>query len=64
MGCVSRFLACRYRLTQIFKETGRPSRPMASFTTVAAGLAAAEGLNSCLFFARVYSSQGMLMFER
>eukprot|EP00752_Nemacystus_decipiens_P008046 g7191.t1 len=50
-------------LKGIFKESGRPSRPMASFTTVAAALAAAEGLNSCLFFARVYSSQGMLMFE-
>ncbi|CAM9784409.1 unnamed protein product, partial [Hapterophycus canaliculatus] len=47
----------------IFKESGRPSRPMASFMTVAATLAAAEGMNSCLFFARVYSSQGMLMFE-
>lgn len=49
---------------QIFKESGRPSRPMASFTMVAALLAAAEGVNSCLFFARVYSSQGMLFFER
>lgn len=37
---------------------------MATFTTVAGCLAALEGLNSCLFFARVYSSQGMLLFER
>ncbi|CAN0473553.1 unnamed protein product [Laminaria digitata] len=51
-------------LKGIFKDSLRPSHPMASFTTVAAGLAAAEGVNSCLFFARVYSSQGMLMFER
>ncbi|CAM9506425.1 unnamed protein product [Ectocarpus sp. 12 AP-2014] len=50
-------------LKGIFKESGRPSRPMASFMTVAAALAAAEGVNSCLFFMRVYSSQGMLMFE-
>lgn len=37
---------------------------MASFMKVAAALAAAEGVNSCLFFTRVYTSQGMLMFER
>ena len=52
------------RTLQIFKDSLRPSHPMASFTTIAAGLAAAEGVNSCLFFARLYSSQGMLMFER
>ncbi|CAM9444562.1 unnamed protein product, partial [Ascophyllum nodosum] len=50
-------------LTGIFKESGRPSRPMTSFTTAAAGLAAAEVLNSCLFLFRLYSTQGMLMFE-
>lgn len=37
---------------------------MKSFATAAVSLVAAEVLNSCLFFAGVYNSQGMLMFER
>ncbi|CAM9192999.1 unnamed protein product [Discosporangium mesarthrocarpum] len=50
-------------LKKIFKDSVRPSHPMTTFLTVAGFLMAAEGINSCLFLADVYSSEGMILFN-